>query len=733
MAPIEPILCALLVFTACAAVLPADAPPAVWTGRTFRPASALGGGAASLGAILPSEVAFDWEGTSVTLRVDSATSLSVSARLAPNLTLALRVAVDALPPSRIYVTGAATQRAGEVPPLASYALAESLEPTSAHTITVTSAVEPLHIYANVPPTAILAPPAFASFVTDGIFLQSPQPPTARTLLFIGDSISAGSGSIGTPPCHGDIHTTDVTVAYSALLAANFSSQLLGVIAVSGAGVLVDTMTTRVHGTIGLRATEDHDWNSPTRPTAIVVNLGTNDFLGRNASNETFVAEFVDAYTAFVIDLAMNRLSNGSTFFLIVGPISDAHGPAVDQVVSRCRTAGVPTHVVNVMGAVLDGCDVHPGTRGHAQMASLVQPVIAGVMGWGMEADLAASPIIAAERVSTELFHSVSARTRATQDRRVRAVPGPAVNLTVRSDGSGDFLSVGAALASCNASGDPSLLGHVTLHLLGVFFERFEVSVLFPSGVTLIGDGRTPDDALIIFNRGGLEGYSTWWAHTVSVGAADVTFVNVAIANNASDYDSTIAGQAPALHLRVTADRFACFECALYGAQDTLYTGGAGYGIRSYFAGGFINGSTDSLFGGSSTVFEGVSLNMSNCVTAPRGEPSSAYLFLDCDITGAGTLLGRPWGQLSSVIFINTSMSAAVEPAGWNDWEHGCTAGHSGWCRDLTFAEFASHGPGASSRKRVAWSLQLDPAEAAAWNKSRVLRGWAPARSRTRSP
>jgi pectinesterase len=304
--------------------------------------------------------------------------------------------------------------------------------------------------------------------------------------------------------------------------------------------------------------------------------------------------------------------------------------------------------------------------------------------------------------------------------------GPALNFTVRSDGSGDFASVGAALAFCNASGDADALGHVTLHLLGTFYERVEIPPLFPAGVTLIGDGARAEDALVVFDRGGAAGnFTTWFAHTLLVAATDVTLVNVAIANNASGYDAAIAGQAPALHLAVTADRFACFGCSLLGAQDTLYTGGAGAGLRSYFRGGRINGSCDTIFGGSSSVFEGVALSMRTTVTAPRGEPASAYLFLGGTLEGAGILLGRPWGQLSAVIFKNVSMSSAVLPEGWNDWGHGCTDGLSQWCAPLTFAEFQSKGPGGAPGKRVKWARELTPPQAAAWNVTGVLRGWNP--------
>lgn len=119
----------------------------------------------------------------------------------------------------------------------------------------------------------------------------------------------------------------------------------------------------------------------------------------------------------------------------------------------------------------------------------------------------------------------------------------------------------------------------------------------------------------------------------------------------------------------------------------------------------------------------------NHVFAPRGDPGSAYLILD-SVVGApahgGSLLGRPWGQLSAVVFKNTAMAGSVSAAGWDDWDHGCTDhGTPWWCGPLTFSEFNSSGPGGGAAKRVWWSQQLDAAGAARWTRNGVLRGWTP--------
>lgn len=48
--------------------------------------------------------------------------------------------------------------------------------------------------------------------------------------------------------------------------------------------------------------------------------------------------------------------------------------------------------------------------------------------------------------------------------------------------------------------------------------------------------------------------------------------------------------------------------------------------------------------------------------------NTGLTFLGCKITGVGTtLLGRPWGAYSRVVFAPTYMSSVILPEGWNDW------------------------------------------------------------------
>jgi hypothetical protein len=84
------------------------------------------------------------------------------------------------------------------------------------------------------------------------------------------------------------------------------------------------------------------------------------------------------------------------------------------------------------------------------------------------------------------------------------------------------------------------------------------------------------------------------------------------------------------------------------------------------------------------VLEASTLDVAYTVTAARGEPTSAYLILDSTITApSSTLLGRPWGALTTTVYKNCWLSEAVGGEGWEDWGHGCNKAsppvNATWC------------------------------------------------------
>jgi pectinesterase len=288
-----------------------------------------------------------------------------------------------------------------------------------------------------------------------------------------------------------------------------------------------------------------------------------------------------------------------------------------------------------------------------------------------------------------------------------------VTLIVRSDGTGQFTSVQAALDSCNP-GSNSSLGHVTLMLEGYFRERVTVYSNFTDGVAFVGTGAVPTDATIAFNEAGVN-VTTWNSSTVTVWADAFVASNVAFVNDAGGYNKTLAGQSVALMLY--GDRNIVANCSLLGAQDTLYTGTG----RLWAIGSQINGSCDSIFGEGSAVFQACEVIIFDTVTAHKGNGSTAYLFQDCTIapTVGGSYLGRPWGPQAHVVLKNCYLGANVTPAGWEEWDG------SPWVNETFYAEFQSSGPGANPAARVPWSFQLNATAAAQWTPQTVLGGWVP--------
>ena len=702
-------------------IYPVD-PRIHWTGRTR--------------INLDQTISFNWEGVSFLFTVQNTTEVFMSLALPTNIMLKFRVYINNNDFGVFYPNYTSTE----------YSIVSGLDPSESYIIRVYNAVEPrasvmdsdVSFVSSLQDIPILDYPTLLSISTDGIFIPLAQPGIlSRKIQLIGDSITAGYGVDGTAPCPESILMFDNSYTYGHLLATNFSAELVGIQAWSGKGIYVnccDDLPTMATMALQLFANQtstvtNWDFNNPSRPDITIIALGTNDYaFNRSVNNATFVQNFVNAYVDFIYQLTQYHYSNYTTVFLGLGPITDSYGPALVEIMNICRTNySIPVYILNFTGAPLTGCNNHPNKTGHQIMFEMAQPQIAEIMGWKTDTKPVQpiplpSTIQPPRSLGKRIYpasYSVSpfAAFHSNQD----------ITYYVRSDGTGNFTSIQAALNYCNSTTN-TLLGHVTLHIQGYFWERVTIVSTFTNGVTIIGDGPNSTDNFIMYNMSASETpFATWDSQTVMVQASNVTFINIAIGNNANNYNSNIAGQSVALHLDATANYFSCWYCTLYGAQDTLYTGPSGYNLKSYFYKNYINGSTDCIFGGSSSVFDQNTIDMEVTVTAPRGDPESAYLFTDCTVTTQSSLqFGRPWGQLSAVVFKNTYLGPGIDPAGWDDWSHGCTNKETPWwCAPLVFAEYNSTGPGANPSQRVWWSKQLTPTEAALWNMTGVLKGWIP--------
>jgi pectinesterase len=275
---------------------------------------------------------------------------------------------------------------------------------------------------------------------------------------------------------------------------------------------------------------------------------------------------------------------------------------------------------------------------------------------------------------------------------------------------------------------------------GTYHERVIVTQNH-TNITLLGMGKSPEDVVITNSLNAKQAGGTFFTETVEINGAGFVADNITFENTAGN-----TGQAVAVADR--ADRSIFKHCRFLGHQDTLF---ADYG-RQYYVDSYIEGGVDFIFGNATAVFDHTELhaNGPGYLTAQsRTSPDQAtgYVILNSKVTssidpaaapastnaslpgarsiasaGGTTSLGRPWRPYSRVVYINTSLPADLNPAGWNNWNNPANE------KTAYYAESQSTGPGAGPSARVPWSHQLTPAEAAQFMPAKFLAGldhWDP--------
>ena len=249
--------------------------------------------------------------------------------------------------------------------------------------------------------------------------------------------------------------------------------------------------------------------------------------------------------------------------------------------------------------------------------------------------------------------------------------------------------------------------------------------------TLLADGR---------KRG------TFRTATLRTDAPDITLRGLTIENTAAPREA--AGQAIALY--ADGDGLLVEDCALLGAQDTLFT--APLPPKEIEKDGFIGpkqfapripqrqlyrrcriaGDVDFIFGGAAAWFEDCELvsidgRANRCAPCPGFvcAPSTpegqrfGYVFSHCRFTADGAAAGsvylaRPWREWARVTLLCCELGGHINPAGFDDWNK--PLAHS----TAFFAEYGSFGPGAQG-PRAAFARQLGSAEAEGITLERFMR------------
>lgn len=274
------------------------------------------------------------------------------------------------------------------------------------------------------------------------------------------------------------------------------------------------------------------------------------------------------------------------------------------------------------------------------------------------------------------------------------------NLVVAKDGSGNFTTIGAAVA---AAPNNSATRFVIYIKAGAYFENVDVAKN-KQNLMFIGDGI--GKTVVKASRNVVDGWTTFRSATVAVVGDGFLARGITIENSAGP------SKHQAVALRVGADLSAFYRCSFVGYQDTLYV----HSLRQFYRECDVYGTVDFIFGDAAVVLQNCSLyarkpdpNQKNIFTAQgREDPNqnTGISIQKCKVAAASdlipvqsnfsTYLGRPWKQYSRTVFMQSLLESLIDPAGWLEW-NGTFA-----LNTLYYGEYMNRGPGSNTSGRVTW-------------------------------
>ncbi|KAH1259887.1 hypothetical protein AAZX31_02G015900 [Glycine max] len=274
------------------------------------------------------------------------------------------------------------------------------------------------------------------------------------------------------------------------------------------------------------------------------------------------------------------------------------------------------------------------------------------------------------------------------------------DLLVAKDGTGNFTTIGEALAVAPNSSTTRFVIHIKE---GAYFENVEV-IRKKTNLMFVGDGI--GKTVVKGSRNVVDGWTTFQSATVAVVGAGFIAKGITFENSAGpDKHQAVA-------LRSGADFSAFYQCSFVGYQDTLYV----HSLRQFYRECDIYGTVDFIFGNAAVVFQNCNLyarkpneNQKNLFTAQgREDPNqnTGISILNCKIAAAADLipvkssfksyLGRPWKMYSRTVVLKSFVEDLIDPAGWLEWNETFALD------TLYYGEYMNRGPGANTNGRVTW-------------------------------
>ncbi|KAJ7113929.1 carbohydrate esterase family 8 protein [Mycena epipterygia] len=290
------------------------------------------------------------------------------------------------------------------------------------------------------------------------------------------------------------------------------------------------------------------------------------------------------------------------------------------------------------------------------------------------------------------------------EKRASRTTAPAGAVVVKSPAaSGQFSTIQAAVNSL-----PNDSSARTIFIFpGTYSEQVSITRLGPTtilGSTTDTTSYTSNSVTITHSLSAAAAGSDDLSGTFRVHKDNFSLYNVNIRN-------TFGSGSQALALSSYGTNVGYYGVAFFGFQDTVL---ANQG-NQYFGVCYIEGAVDFIFGQHARAFfqRNVIASVAAGTITADGPTSAtdASLFVinhstittSTSATSALTgqvFLGRPWTQWAKVAFTSCTLGAHINGAGWEIWS---TATPN--TEDVTFAEFASTGPGAAGT-RASFSEKL---------------------------
>jgi pectinesterase len=291
------------------------------------------------------------------------------------------------------------------------------------------------------------------------------------------------------------------------------------------------------------------------------------------------------------------------------------------------------------------------------------------------------------------------------------------DIIVDRNGRGHFRSVQEALDSIRAF-DPK--GTTTVFVRNGVYKEKIVLPTHVCNVHIIGE--SCDKTIITYDdHANINKMGTFRTYTFLIRGNDITVENLTIENAAEPL-----GQAVALHLE--GDRIIIRNCRLLGNQDTVYMGREN--CRQYFDNCYIEGTTDFIFGPSTTWFENCEIHCKkNSYITAASTPENidfGYVFNNCDVTLADSIssvyLGRPWRPYAMTLFMNCRLPEGINLSGWDNWRNEANE------KTARYREYNNSGKGSETNGRVKWVQLLTKNEANFYTLENAMKGcdnWKP--------